>query len=69
MKTTVFVELDEHYKKLRAGEAVIGVQSWMTDEQIGKYVRKNLELAQGATVTVRYDIIPDEAWEDNDSPD
>lgn len=69
MKTTVFVELDEHYKKLRAGEAVIGVQSWMTDEQIGKYVRKNLELAQGATVTVRYDIIPDEAWEDNNSPD
>lgn len=67
METTVFVELDEHYKKLRAGKAVIGVQSWMTDEQIGKYIRKNLELAQGATVTVRYDIISDEAFNNDDN--
>lgn len=60
MKTTTFVELDEYYKKLRSGNAVVRVESWMTDEQIGKYLRREFELAGGAPVTVQYDVITDE---------
>lgn len=35
METVSFVELDELNQKLRSGKAVVRIESWMTDEQIG----------------------------------
>jgi hypothetical protein len=60
MEAITFVELDEMNKKLLAGKAVVRVESWMTDEQIGKHLRHFFEKAQGAPVTVQYDLITDE---------
>ncbi|MGK3116036.1 hypothetical protein [Candidatus Pantoea formicae] len=60
METITFVEMDEFNKKLKDGKAVVRVESWMTDEQIGKHLRHYFEKAQGAPVTVWYDVIPDE---------
>lgn len=60
METVTFVELDELNKNLRNGKAVIRVESLMTDEQIGKYLRHHFEIAGGAPVTVQYDVITDE---------
>lgn len=69
MKTVKFVEMDELTKKLRAGNAVIRVESWMTDEQMGKHIRHFLEQAQGAPVTVHYDVITDDMLEALDASD
>nr|HCI7982603.1 hypothetical protein [Klebsiella pneumoniae] len=60
METVSFVELEELNQKLRSGKAVVRIESWMTDEQIGKHLRHYLEKARGAPVTVQYDEITDD---------
>ncbi|MEL5582738.1 hypothetical protein [Serratia nevei] len=60
METVTFVELDELNQKLRSGKAVVRIESWMTDEQIGKHLRHYLEKAQGEPVTIQYDVITDD---------
>lgn len=60
MDTVNFAELDDLQKRLLSGKAVIRIESWMTDEQIGKHIRHYVEKAQGAPVTVQYDVITDD---------
>ncbi|WP_210524033.1 hypothetical protein [Pantoea ananatis] len=60
MKTVFFDELDESDHKLRSGKAVVRIESWMTDEQIGKHIRHYLVKAQNAPVTVQYEVLTED---------
>ncbi|WP_367144374.1 hypothetical protein [Pantoea stewartii] len=60
MKTVSFDELNESSQKLRSGKAVVRIESWMTDEQIGRHIRHYLEKAQDALVTVQYEELTED---------
>lgn len=55
-----FHELEENIGKLKIGKGVVAIESWMPDEVIGKLIRRKLEQAEGADITVTYTVITDE---------
>lgn len=53
MSEPIFIEeITEAERKLKAGECVITLQNTMSDEHIGKVIRKKLSCANGASITV-----------------
>ncbi|MEB6537339.1 hypothetical protein MXM51_22785 [Pantoea stewartii] len=60
MKTVIFAELDKSREKLRSGKYEMRVESWESDEQIGKRLRHYLNKSEGAPVTVVYDVITED---------
>ncbi|MDP0522227.1 hypothetical protein QOT19_23170 [Serratia marcescens] len=53
-------EYAENINALKNGQGVVLIESWMPDEVIGKLIRRKLEQAEGADITVTYTVITDE---------
>ncbi|ENE6639050.1 hypothetical protein ABNR98_004470 [Salmonella enterica] len=56
-------EVEESIRNLKSGKGVVRIESGMPDEHIGKIIRKKLEQAAGAAITVVYDVVTDEMQE------
>lgn len=60
MKTYQIQELEKNIEKLKSGKGIVRIESSMPNEYIGKIIRKKLEQAEGAIITVTYDVITNE---------
>lgn len=60
MKTAKIHEVENNLDKLRSGIGIVRIESSMPDERIGKLIRMKLEQAEGADITVTYDVITEE---------
>lgn len=53
MPETIFIEeITEAERRLKAGEYIVTLQNTMSDEHIGKVIRKKLSRSNGASITV-----------------
>lgn len=53
MSEPIFIEeITEAERKLKAGEYIVTLQNTMSDEHIGKVIRKKLSSSNGASITV-----------------
>ena len=59
MKTVSIHEVEENHAKLKCGKGVVRIVSSMPNEYIGKLIRMKLEQADGADITMTYDVITD----------
>nr|WP_241390148.1 hypothetical protein [Serratia proteamaculans]ULG13380.1 hypothetical protein AGR96Xp_00011 [Serratia proteamaculans]ULG17208.1 hypothetical protein 20093p_00106 [Serratia proteamaculans]ULG18096.1 hypothetical protein LCp1_00106 [Serratia proteamaculans]ULG19579.1 hypothetical protein Sprot5p_00089 [Serratia proteamaculans] len=57
---SIIREQEDNVAALRCGNGIVRVESWMPDDYIGKMLRKKLEQADGAAVTVTYEVITEE---------
>ncbi|WP_413508565.1 hypothetical protein [Serratia proteamaculans] len=57
---SIIHEQEDIVAALRRGNGIVRVESWMPDDYIGKMLRKKLEQAAGAAVTVTYEVITEE---------
>lgn len=60
MKAVKIHEAEVNLKNLRNGKGIVRIESSMPDERIGKLIRMKLEQAEGADITVTYEVITDE---------
>lgn len=53
MSETIFIEeITDAERRLKAGEYIVTLQNTMSDEHIGKVIRKKLSTSNGASITV-----------------
>lgn len=57
---SIIHEQEDIVDALRRGNGIVRVELWMPDDYIGKMLRKKLEQASGAAVTVTYEVITEE---------
>jgi hypothetical protein len=60
MQAVKIHEAEVNLKNLRNGKGIVRIESSMPDERIGKLIRMKLEQAEGADITVTYEVITDE---------